>query len=541
VCPGNSGACVSSDETGDGSSKYFINGADPQSLITCTNGGTCLSASALSDFGLYVDGTDNSYTINCSPVLGGCTSAKALSQCDEGTDTNTACKSNGSGLNNGYYISSENGMIYKSTASSCTKQPDEKTYVFELSSTPSYVDVGEGDGAAFKVYTCRNGVCTQLISSSYLESSTSTLYYCDENGDCTEVSNSVAGFYLSGAPSIVPKQTYYTYTDLIKCTGTNVAENCGKGTLGKGYYINSDGTDGMSVLSCDGLTCKLLADSQNTLCTGRIGGVKVSGGKKYLCQNSTDEDDATNQVEIKPGATKATVTFGVTRGVFPGYNSANTISVVVDTDGSALLEEKEGSFAIECNVKTGIICKDGSYVLDDTTLYFCETQGIPCEPVTEVGYYIQDTSTIYYCKVVSGQLKCDMEEDISSEESCDLSLVGKIATIDSQLSICLTSDLAIPLIGASKGTYVVAYKSGGIFGLRGHSYQEDYAIISVTENAIRLDTTYANNVKYIYADKSATGKYKILTRKDTCPTTKDAQNMMELSCLNGLCVDLDRE
>jgi len=134
-----------------------------------------------------------------------------------------------------------------------------------------------------------------------------------------------------------------------------------------------------------------------------------------------------------------------------------------------------------------------------------------------------------------------MEEDISSEESCDLSLVGKIATIDSQLSICLTSDLAIPLIGASKGTYVVAYKSGGIFGLRGHSYQEDYAIISVTENAIRLDTTYANNVKYIYADKSATGKYKILTRKDTCPTTKDAQNMMELSCLNGLCVDLDRE
>jgi len=46
-------------------------------------------------------------------------------------------------------------------------------------------------------------------------------------------------------------------------------------------------------------------------------------------------------------------------------------------------------------------------------------------------------------------------------------------------------------------------------------------------------------MKYVYVDKTDTGKYKVLERTSTCPTTKDSESILELECQNGLCDDVD--
>lgn len=107
----------------------------------------------------------------------------------------------------------------------------------------------------------------------------------------------------------------------------------------KGYFINSAGTTGKAILSCNGSSCSNPAD-KTTCVSANAGGVKVAGGKVYLCIANND-NDGTNHVEIKVGASASTKTITVGAGDFPGITPADTITIKIGADGSALYQAPE--------------------------------------------------------------------------------------------------------------------------------------------------------------------------------------------------------
>lgn len=198
------------------------------------------------------------------------------------------------------------------------------------------------------------------------------------------------------------------------------------------------------------------------------------------------------------------------------------------------LKTSEGqAYEKECDVVSGVSCTDGSYHLKNTELFYCEKQGDPCQSVSDVGYFIVDETTIFFCKKNGITLECGSLANVANEENCSNALVGEVAMINSQLSICVSNDTPIPLTSSNKGTYIVYGKSGDIFGINGAG--KEYGIINVDEKIITLHQNYNNHLKYVYVDQSETGKYKVLEKGiSTCPTDKD-NGMLELECSNGFC------
>ncbi|KAL6617980.1 hypothetical protein U3516DRAFT_485228, partial [Neocallimastix sp. 'constans'] len=105
-------------------------------------------------------------------------------------------------------------------------------------------------------------------------------------------------------------------------------------TAVKGYFINSAGTTGKAVISCNGTQCSELADVSTCSVVGKV---KVSGGKVYFCVSTTDADPTHVEIKIDASRSESTKSFKLANdNDFPGFNKDQYISVKIGKDGTAL-------------------------------------------------------------------------------------------------------------------------------------------------------------------------------------------------------------
>jgi len=446
-----------------------------------------------------------------------------------------------------------------------------------------------------------SGMKCELISAQdgdyYLNALTGSkfLIECSTSGGCKKVTSpDTTNTYLD-YETLVEDSNPKEYTSLITCSNADTCSSTVVGSGDAGYHISAESTS--KIISCTESEC-ILETSKVGYYTNADGDLIKCSGNPISCEDYTKNSNECNtniisQIDTNDKLcldstgdtyivfdTDGTPDYALinydTNSIFTdvpsdkyGLIKATTYSLSIDTSvpsicvdenfavttkngvcnestieyscfsGICIEKTEDGTpYSAKCDITNGTNCKDDSYLLDDVNhiLYYCEKQNNPCQPVSDVGYFIVDASTAYYCTIDS-TLECHAVNEITKSSKCTDELIGELVSIGDQLSFCLTRSTAVSLTNANKGIYVVAGKSGDIFGIDSSSL--DYGIVNVDENLITLNTKYTNNMKYVYVDKTDTGKYKVLERTSTCPTTKDSESILELECQNGLCDDVD--
>jgi len=284
---------------------YFIDGSDKTKIITCNSSSGCTSSTNASTSSVnanYIDGLDNTRTITCN--TSGCISAKsknfiiiitiiiiytyckfiylfiyllyifyinmlyfilALIQCSDVTSSSQCKYNDNEGTSksideNNYCIYSD-GRIYMSTDSEChiAYGDTDKTgiKIFKSSSSnnsSSLFTRSEDDTSDLLIYECHSTSCNQLISTFYLESTTTKLYKCDEIGICEDISSSFSvGHYQIGAPILSFSNSDLAYSNIINCSVENSPSSCSSVSIPNGYFIDKLNTD--NVIHCNGEVC----------------------------------------------------------------------------------------------------------------------------------------------------------------------------------------------------------------------------------------------------------------------------------------------
>ncbi|ORX95051.1 scaffoldin [Neocallimastix californiae] len=283
---------------------YYENGGsdDTKPLIKC-EGTTCVASEAETNGGIYLDANtkeDETYTslITCTSGTA-CSSASAttgnyVNVAGTNTDENTliTCTETGCTVGNGaagdVYINSstvdktEKPIIKCEESSGCaasvasagiyldanTKNDDE-TYTNLITcsetttcssastTTGNYVNVASSGTDGNSLITCTETGCTVgngatgnvYINSSTVDKTEKPIIKCEESSGCA-TSVASAGIYLDANT----KNDDETYTNLITCSETTT---CSSASTTTGNYVNvaSSGTDGNSLITCTETGC----------------------------------------------------------------------------------------------------------------------------------------------------------------------------------------------------------------------------------------------------------------------------------------------
>lgn len=230
------------------------------------------------------------------------------------------------------------------------------------------------------------------------------------------------------------------------------------------------------------------------------------------------------------------------------------------TKGSSVIQcngwRREGCFVTivnYCTVSNGSNCNSNSYYLVDSEdnnkiinnnnkygyLFYCSNENMACTRISDVGYYVVDSSIIYDCLSSNTGILCKLD---NYYEECNNDSIGKIIYKDKKLSICINNEIIVDITTTSKSDYVVSKGNGNIF--ISSNDEEDYAIISINEQVVTLNTKYSNGLKYVYVNKGSNGNYKVMKNTDTCPKNNSniiENDILELECTNGKCKEVDDE
>jgi len=183
-------------------------------------------------------------------------------------------------------------------------------------------------------------------------------------------------------------------------------------------------------------------------------------------------------------------------------------------------------------------------------LYYCTGEKVECERQNDIGYYVIDKETVYTCQEDGIGITCK-RSTVTLETCSNARHIGKLfsSSTDTTISLCLNYDTeasTIVLDGSNTGNYLV-YKNvdpkANVFGI--HGVNEAYAIIGIQDKVVRLNSTYSNGLKYVYADSSTN---RIMEKGDkNYPKVTGSSGepnedlIMELLCNNGHCKPSDTE
>lgn len=401
---GNPGTCTSDDttiKTLNAASKllYYIDASDITKLITCTGHASQNSIQCVSDSktsGIYAYGADS--VIRCTST--GCISSKSLKICSDTTssalckyiDTNFDTQS----IADDHYCIIATGTLYKAdndVSDKCKDQNGNAWYVFKSDGS-----LPAAETSNLLVYSCNSSsppVCTQVISSIYLDSTTNPtqpiLYSCDSDGLCNKsVYNDVitAGYYVSGLP--VLENGKLTYSSLIKCGETVVT--CISEEISDGYYLNGnannldtaliscstgkcieeDGIDGGFYLGADE---KPIIGCEGTDCSELDG---VVGG--YYVEGTLDEESVSNLISCS-STTSCESNACPSKG---NYIDASDISKIITCDDDKRCTSENH------NASTEKYYVDG----DNGRIITCVSAGCHLEDPSIKGYFLNAANTI---------------------------------------------------------------------------------------------------------------------------------------------------
>ncbi|KAL6632824.1 hypothetical protein U3516DRAFT_531112, partial [Neocallimastix sp. 'constans'] len=153
----------------------------------------------------------------------------------------------------------------------------------------------------------------------------------------------------------------------------------------------------------------------------------------------------------------------------------------------------------------------------------------------DIGYIINENN-IYTCKQSSNNIIC--KKYTITETACTSNNIGKLFIKNEKISICLNysdKEYSVELGDANKGNYVL-YKSSTTNEIFGTTDDKPYAIVTINENSVLLNTKYSNGLKYVYINKEGStpsSMYRIMNKGDNCP--KNLEIILELECENGKC------
>jgi len=225
---------------------------------------------------------------------------------------------------------------------------------------------------------------------------------------------------------------------------------------------------------------------------------------------------------------------------------------VIDTSG----EEEESTSAkdlkIVCNVLDGTNCDEKNYYLVDKStyeiidagsgaLYYCTTENEACTEIHDIGYFIVNRKLGYSCEKAGDLLSCTKltttgEGDSEAFKSTCGSPGDIIYTAASnKIFLCFsdnTSPITVELNSANSGDYALPKGDTSVFGLG----NDEYAIITIKDKNVTLNSSYNKELKYVYANKKAS--YKVIGKDDTCPkvtggTAFDTENILEMRVKEG--------
>ncbi|KAG4102880.1 hypothetical protein H8356DRAFT_1271582 [Neocallimastix lanati (nom. inval.)] len=339
---------------------------------------------------------------------------------------------------------------------------------------------------------------------------------------------------------------------VITCTkqGCYVEENI------SGYFINTNSGDSEGrIIVCekDIEFCDIAED--DNICYGAgdvIVKTEKDGSKKaYLC--TSDSEDEKDIIEIQSNSEKIKyISITVNNPVDDEDDEDNFLGL---SDGSKVcIKIGEGSVVPvddkycpkECDINTGTNCVENSYYLvhektlnNITTgsglLYYCKTEK-ECIQITETGYYIVDKDTIYFCSNTT----CRKDDTVGV---CDSNAIGRIVYKDNKLSICLDGKISVDILKSNNGNYMVTGSGRKSNSDNGSSNSEEdilfasngeYAIISIKDQIITLNSKYNNNMKYVYVNSSS-GNQKVMEKSDTCPMNNNKiTDVLEFECNKGI-------
>jgi len=213
----------------------------------------------------------------------------------------------------------------------------------------------------------------------------------------------------------------------------------------------------------------------------------------------------------------------------------------------------EGKY--KCDVESGNNCSSNTYYLinengdisnNEGTVYYCvdDNKGVSCTKQNDIGYYVNNKDIIYTCKKNNGAIVCaksSINNNVCNEEN-----IGKLFLSESKIFICLNYNnkaYSIELSKNNAGEYVV-YKSITSNELFGTNDENLYAVITINENSVLLNTEYSKNMKYVYVYKDENNEssiFKVMKKGDSCPRiTEDSEDInensiLELQCNEGKC------
>ncbi|KAG4102892.1 hypothetical protein H8356DRAFT_929880, partial [Neocallimastix lanati (nom. inval.)] len=406
----------------------------------------------------------------------------------------------------------------------------------------------KGDGNYGRLIKCKDG------SGSDGHNSGDGVF---SNSPSSSGGNTVTCMIMDDATSNGEVKHYITDIDIDDDTTGDLLITCSSGRCfieaSLGYFINNDSDEEDMIIQCEldekeNHDCFLLENADLKECKN-AGEIIVDDNKKVsLCIS----DDSSEAMEIKSDSEVVEYVFiNVEDKTFPGVTDPGNVCVRISgREGSVTMADNSictGEVVKECEVSTGTNCiVETYYLIDPSTnkiistgegsLFYCAVENEACTKIVNTGIYIDDKDNIYSCQ----QDTCSKSG--YDETACSASKTGRIIYKEENksLSICINyittskKSVEIELSLSNNGYYVVAGSAGNIF--TGNT--EEYAIIKIDGQVITLDSKYKNNSKYIYANMSDNGKYKIMESKDSCPKNNnviDGDNILELKCKNGIC------
>jgi len=341
---------------------------------------------------------------------------------------------------------------------------------------------------------------------------------------------------------------------IITCTeqGCYVEENI------SGYFINTNsGNSEGKIIVCEKENeyCDIVEDDNICFGAGDVIVKKEKDGSKkgYIC--TSDSEDEKDIIEIQSN-TENIKYISITVNN-PADNEDDEDNFLGLSDGSKVcIKIGEGSVIPvddkycpkECDINTGTNCVENSYYLvhektlnniatGSGLLYYCKTEK-ECIQITETGYYIVDKDTIYFCSNTT----CRKDDTVGV---CDSNAIGRIVYKDNKLSICLDGKISVDILKSNNGNYMVTGSGRKGNSDNGSSNSEEdtlftskgkFAIISIKDQVITLNSKYNNNVKYVYVNNSSSGNLKVIEKGDTCPMEDNKiTNVLEFECNNGVC------
>ncbi|ORY26729.1 hypothetical protein LY90DRAFT_628881 [Neocallimastix californiae] len=467
--------------------------------------------------------------------------------------------------------------LFKCTnASSCS----------EITEVGYYLNQKESNEPSNELFKCKSEGNCSLITESPVESNETTFYLdgassttdkkynklikckgknvqlqsrgASSNGgsnnnefNCEKIDNSASNTSIDHYISMEDDKD-----NLITCTvqGCYLEDNI------SGYFINtnSGGSEGrIIVCEKDEGYCDIAED--DNICYGAgdvIVKTEKDGSKKaYLC--TSDSEDEKDIIEIQSN-TENIKYISITMNN-PDDDEDDEDNFLGVSDGSKIcIKIGEGSVIPvddkycpkECDVTTGTNCVENSYYLVHKKtlniitngygfLYFCKTEK-DCTQITETGYYIIDKDTVYFCSNTS----CRKDNTV---DECDNNGLGRIVYKDNKLSICLNGVTAVDIVKSNNGNYMVTGSGTDSNSDNGSGNSEEdilfaskgkFAIITIKDQIITLNSKYNNNMKYVYVNSS--GNQKVMEKGNTCPKNGSLiSDVLEFECNRGICTEVN--